>query len=108
MQEIDPVGARTLAAAGTILLDVREDDEWALGHAPEARHMALSRLDPAALPAGVPIATVCRSGKRSAMAADRLAAAGADVTNVTGGMLAWSVGGLPVVTDSGDPGFVPE
>ena len=30
--------------AGSYLLDVREDDEWAAGHAPDATHVRLSEL----------------------------------------------------------------
>ena len=104
--ETDPAGARAMASGGALLLDVREDHEWAAGHAPEARHMPLSRLDPSLLPAGVPVAAVCRSGGRSGVAAQHLAAAGITVTNVAGGMLAWSAAGLPVVDDTGAPGTV--
>ena len=49
---------------------------------------------------------VCRSGKRAAQAADRLAAAGVAVRNLDGGMQAWQDAGLPVRTDSGAPGTV--
>jgi len=106
VNETDPTGAQTMAAEGALLLDVREDEEWAVGHAPEARHMPLSALDPAALPADAAIAVICRSGARSGKAQVTLAEAGLSVTNVAGGMLAWARDGLPVVTDSGDPGTV--
>ena len=66
--EVDPIAAKTLVdKSGAILLDVREDDEWAAGHAPEAVHVPmsqfLSRLDD--VPEG-PLAVVCRVGGRSA------------------------------------------
>ncbi len=94
-----------LVAGGAVLLDVREDDEWDAGHAPNAHHHPLGELDAMAVPDG-PLVTICRSGKRSAKAAEQLAAAGRQVTNVEGGMTAWEKTGLPVVTDDGSPGRV--
>lgn len=89
-----------------VLLDVREPDEWTAGHAPQAEHLPLARVTPAAVPQGVTIVAVCRSGNRSGKAADALAAAGVPVHNLAGGMKAWAQEGLPVVTDSGAPGTV--
>lgn len=43
-----------------------------------------------------PLLVVCRSGGRSKRAADALVGMGfTDVTNLTGGMLAWAAAGLP-------------
>ena len=79
------------------LLDVREDDEWAAGHAPDAVHLSMStltgRLDE--LPAG-PLAVICRSGGRSARVTAYLAGQGRDAVNVDGGMLAWEAEGRPM------------
>lgn len=93
--------ARAATDDSVLLLDVREDDEWAAGHAPGALHMPLSALDAAAVPSDRPVVAVCRSGNRSGQAAAVLAVAGVDVVNMTGGMKAWSQAGLPVVTDDG-------
>jgi len=41
------------------------------------------------------VVAVCRSGRRSAAAADQLAAAGFTAYTMTGGMLDWSANGLP-------------
>ena len=90
-----------------LLVDVREPDEWALGHAPAAIHVPLSAFDPALIPNSGPVAVICRSGGRSARAAGALDQQGYDVSNVVGGMLEWQAQGLPVVTDSGQPGTVP-
>ena len=90
------------------MLDVREDDEWAAGHAPDATHIPLGQL-PARmgeLDRDRPVLAMCRSGNRSRTAAVQLAAAGFDVANVVGGMKAWHSAGLPTVTDSGAPGTV--
>jgi rhodanese-related sulfurtransferase len=104
--EISPDEAHRRALAGQVLLlDVREDDEWAAGHAAEAVHVPLSRFDPATVPADLPVVAVCRVGGRSAMAAQALAAGGVEVTNLSGGMLAWQARGLPVVRDDG-PGEI--
>jgi rhodanese-related sulfurtransferase len=43
-----------------------------------------------------PTLVYCRSGSRSAMAADALRGAGYDAYNLSGGMLAWLEAGLPV------------
>ena len=105
--EISPADAHRRALAGEVLLlDVREDDEWAAGRAEEAVHVALSRLDPASVPDELPVVAVCRVGSRSAMAAQALAARGLEVANLAGGMRAWAAAGLPVVRDEGVPGEV--
>ena len=81
---------------GAVLVDVREDDEWLDGHAPGALHVPLGRLTAEALPAGRPVYCICRSGNRSGLAVQALAAAGVDARNVSGGMQAWIAAGLPV------------
>lgn len=107
---IDAPAAAKLLEQGAVLLDVREDDEWAAGRAPGAVHLPLARVSKAELPPGVEpdsvVVTVCRSGMRSAKAAKRLRAAGVDVRNLKGGMKAWADAGLPVRRDGGAPGTV--
>ncbi len=105
--EIDPTSAaQRVRDGGALLVDVREDDEWAAGHAPHAVHHALGGLDPAALSSGRAVIAVCRSGARSARAVAELTAAGVHATNLTGGMQAWQAAGLPVVSDGESPGRV--
>ena len=93
---------------GAVLLDVREQSEWRAGHAPQARHLVLSQLQDhlGELPTDRPIITVCRSGRRSAIAANLLTRHGYQATNLTGGMNAWAAAGLPVITNGGKPGQV--
>ena len=98
--------ADAAASDSVLLLDVREDDEWAAGHAQGAVHMPLSSLDPAAVPTDLPIVAVCRSGNRSGKAAATLAQAGIDVVNMAGGMTAWAAAGLPVIAADGSPGEI--
>ncbi|MGI8806884.1 MAG: rhodanese-like domain-containing protein [Acidimicrobiales bacterium] len=105
--EVIPQEAAGLQDQGAALLDVREDDEWAAGHAPEAVHVPLAEVsDAASRFDGRQVLSVCRSGGRSAKAAEILAAAGIDVRNVAGGMTAWAEAGLPVVRDDGTAGTV--
>ena len=85
--------------SGVVLVDVREDSEWAEGHAPGAHHQPLGQLDPAHLPEADTVFVICRSGNRSARATRVLVRAGLDARNVEGGMSAWSDAGLPVVTE---------
>ena len=105
--EIAPAEAHRRALAGEVLLlDVREDDEWAAGHAAESVHVPLSRFDPGAVPGELPVVAVCRVGSRSAMVTHALAARGVPIVNMAGGMLAWVRAGLPVVREGGEPGEV--
>lgn len=107
LPDLDPPQAGELLDRGdAVLLDVREPKEWAAGHAPQAQHVPLGQVTPAATPQDRPIIAVCRSGNRSGKAADALAAAGVRVHNLAGGMKAWAQAGLPVVTDDGEPGTV--
>ncbi len=107
---VDACSADKLLEQGAVLLDVREDDEWAAGHAPRALHVPLRDISKGELPPGVEpgdvVVTVCRSGMRSAKAAKRLRSAGVDVHNLDGGMSAWARAGLPVRRDGGAPGTV--
>ena len=105
--EVGPGKVAELQRRGVVLLDVREDDEWTAGHAPDAAHVPLGRVAEAASRfAGQEVLTVCRSGARSEQAAKILAEAGVNVHNVAAGMSAWASAGLPVVRDDGSPGRV--
>ena len=86
-----------------LLLDVREPQEWQAGHAPHADHIPLGQLEGrlGELPRDREIITVCRSGRRSALAAQQLAHEGFQATNLTGGMTAWADDGLPIVAATG-------
>jgi rhodanese-related sulfurtransferase len=93
---------------GALLVDVREPDEWAAGHAPGARHIPLGQLGARAaeIPKDADVYVICRSGARSARAVQALTGAGWRALNVSGGMQAWDAAGRPMVTDSGAPPFV--
>lgn len=92
-------------AAAAVLLDVREDDEWQLGHAPGAVHIPLAdvparygELDPDA-----DLYVVCRQGGRSLEAVKFLANVGYEAVNVAGGMVAWQQTGRPLTAEGDEP-----
>ncbi len=91
--------------ADAVLLDVREDEEWAAGHAPGAVHIPMTtlagRLDE--IPDGDPLYVICRTGGRSARAAGYLNANGWDAVNVDGGMSVWQLLGRPLVAETSQP-----
>jgi rhodanese-related sulfurtransferase len=107
-RELDALNADDAVASGALLLDVREPDEFAAGHAPAAICVPLgelgARLDE--LSGAATVVCVCRSGARSAAAAEALTAAGYDAINLVGGMLAWAREGLPIVSSLGRSGEV--
>lgn len=91
--------AAKLAEGNIRLIDVRTDAEVAEGTIPGAEHIPLDRFDPAALDLsdGREVVLYCRSGRRSAMAGEELAAhTGAPVEHLDGGILAWEAAGQPV------------
>ncbi|MCC9603220.1 MBL fold metallo-hydrolase [Stieleria sp. JC731] len=80
------------------LIDVRSKAEWRDGHIPEAQHRFLGKIPGNfdGLDKDKRVATQCRSGARSAIAASLLQAEGYEVVNLTGGFTAWQKAGLPV------------
>ncbi|MBD0323287.1 MAG: rhodanese-like domain-containing protein [Aldersonia sp.] len=84
-----------------VLLDVREPDEWELGHAPGAQHIPMgdvpSRLDEIDMDAQLYV--VCRQGGRSLRVVQYLNQVGFDAVNVAGGMVAWQKAGRPLTAD---------
>jgi rhodanese-related sulfurtransferase len=83
------------------VLDVRRAPEWEAGHIPAATHIPLARLEHNAgsLPPGGNIAIICASGYRSSIAASLLERDGfRRISNVVGGMNAWSQARLPLTS----------
>ncbi|MFB6982426.1 rhodanese-like domain-containing protein [Streptomyces scopuliridis] len=105
------VDAAAVPADG-LVLDVRENDEWAAGHVEGALHVPMSdfvaRLGEVteAMAEGRRAYVMCRVGGRSAQVTQYLVQQGVDAVNVDGGMLAWDGAGRPMVTDNGSPAFV--
>lgn len=103
-----PAVAAAAVPDGGYLLDVRENDEWQAGHAPDAVHIPLSELNSRAreVPNDRDIYVICRSGARSAQAVEAFNNAGWTAANVDGGMHAWESAGRPMVSESGTDPFV--
>jgi len=83
-----------------VLIDVREDREFAAEHIAEARHIALSTFDASDLPEIEDRVVVyyCLSGRRTTDFADELAVAAATARKayqMDGGIEAWKAAGLP-------------
>lgn len=81
------------------LIDVRTDAEVAEGVITGAEHIPLDTFNPAALDLsdGREVVLYCRSGRRSAIAGERLAAVtGGPVEHLDGGIIAWEAAGQPV------------
>lgn len=88
-----------------VLLDVRTASEFAEGHIVGAILIDQGESDfmekaKSMLPTDKKIAVYCRSGRRSANAAGRLAAEGYRCVNLKGGVLAWKEAGKVVTTDT--------
>ncbi len=98
----------TSVPEGAWLLDVRENEEWAAGYAPGARHIPLGELSARSgeIPQDQAVYVICRAGHRSGWVAQALANAGWDAINVAGGMQDWAAAGRPMATDSGAPPYV--
>ena len=108
IDEVSALDAVSLLDAGAYLLDVRNDDEWEAGRAPNAHYLTLGELPTrfSEVPTNVTIVAVCRAGGRSLKAAEFLASNGYTAVNLTGGMQAWEGAGLPVVDQHGATGSV--
>lgn len=90
--------AELLVEADVQLIDVRETDEYEAGRIAGARHVPLAQLpaEVADLDRERRIVFYCRSGSRSAMAAEAFRGAGFDAHNMVGGLLDWEAAGLPL------------
>jgi rhodanese-related sulfurtransferase len=98
--EIDVDDLATRLASGAPLVDVRRPDEYEAGHVPGALLVPLDDLVERRddLPGERPLLVICRTGVRSAAAAEWLIAQGIEAVNVAGGTLAWMSTGRPVVS----------
>ena len=88
-----------------VVLDVRTAEEFGEGHLEGALNIDQAQSDfiqkaKEALPAEKTIAVYCRSGRRSASAAEGLATEGYKAVNLKGGILAWKEAQMPVNTDT--------
>ncbi|HUL96899.1 MAG TPA: rhodanese-like domain-containing protein [Usitatibacter sp.] len=92
---------RLMNQAGSLILDVRDGNEYAAGHLPRARHIPLGELSNRIEEIGKykdkPVIVTCRSGMRAGAAAKVLKGAGfSAVYQLKGGLGAWQQASLPV------------
>ena len=95
---------QTFRSENVVILDVRKADEFAEGHIKGAILIDQFQSDfveqaKAKLPKDKTIAIYCRSGRRSANAAGKLADVGYKCVNLKGGILAWKEANMPVVKE---------
>ena len=88
-----------------VIVDVRESAERDADQVAGSLHVPLAQVPRrlGELSRFSKVAFVCRSGRRSAVAAATAARAGVDAANVRGGMLAWRKARLPVTTGTAEP-----
>ena len=101
IQEISPQEtAVALDRGDTLLIDVRDPDEYQEGHIHGAKNFSRGtvelEIEEAAPDLSTPIITHCGGGGRSALAADSLQRMGyTNVKSMAGGFKAWKAAGLP-------------
>jgi hydroxyacylglutathione hydrolase len=98
---VDELNHRLAEGKAGQLLDVRRPGEWQAGHIAQARHLPLNELPGRASEVARegPITAICAGGYRSSIATSLLERQGfGRVTNVVGGMAAWTNAGLQTVT----------
>src|SRR5881394_350896 len=103
VKQTDIEGYKKMLAAGgkPVLIDVREDNEWAAGHAAGATHLGkgiIERdIEARVSDKETKLVLYCGGGFRSALAADALQQMGyTDVISLDGGWRAYEQSGLPV------------
>jgi rhodanese-related sulfurtransferase len=95
--------------ADAVILDVREDDEFAAGHIDGAVHVPIGSLankmfyDPGELLTDAPLVLVCKGGGRATRATAWLNANGFDAVRLDGGTRGWAESGRPMASDTGQP-----
>src|SRR6186997_208146 len=104
VEEVDPSDVNRVLSNGNgiVLLDVRESDEWDVGHIPGAKHVPRgyleSRIEAAAPDKDARVVLYCASGQRSALAANTLQEllGYSNVASMTGGITLWKDRGYDV------------
>ena len=100
VKEISVEEARERMKEGAILIDVREDNEWAAGHAKDAVHLGRGIIErditSKIRDKGSELILYCGGGFRSALSADNLQRMGyKNVASMAGGWRAWKEEGAP-------------
>ena len=98
--DVSEVNERLSRGDRFVLIDVREESEYARGHLPGAVHLSKGLIErdiEAWIPDhNTPIVLYCGGGYRSALSADNIQKMGyRDVLSMDGGWRAWTEAGLP-------------
>src|SRR3954451_5545577 len=98
---VDDVKRRRDAGEQFLLVDVREESEWAAGHAAGAVHLSKGTIErdiETKVPdKATPLVLYCGGGFRSALATDNVQRMGyTNVISMDGGWRAWTQAGMPV------------
>ena len=101
VKEIGIEDYKKIPAEGHLLIDVREDSEWAAGHAAGAIHLGKGIIERDIETKGpdksATLVLYCGGGFRSALVADALQKMGYEnPISLDGGWRAWNEAGLPV------------
>jgi rhodanese-related sulfurtransferase len=85
---------------GTVVIDVRRDDEWVSGHVAGAIHIPVDDLNDRIdqVPTNKKVLFICAAGVRSGLACEMAASMGYDaenLINIEDGTPAWIAGGHP-------------
>lgn len=100
VKQVDIEAYQKMPSDGHLLIDVREDNEWAAGHAAGAIHLGKGIIE-RDIEAKVPdksttMVLYCGGGFRSALVADNLQKMGyKNPISLDGGWRAWNAAGLP-------------
>jgi len=95
IRELSAAQVREMQAQGVpaVYLDVREQNEWNLGHLPQATFLPRGVLETTIeqrVPRDVAVVVYCASGNRSALAVETLQVMGyGNVAHLAGGFRAW-------------------
>lgn len=101
IREIDVAGYQRMKSEPHVLVDTREESEYAAGHAAGAIHLSKGVIE-RDIEQRIPdpetkIVLYCGGGYRSALAADNLQKMGyRNVVSMDGGWRAWVSAGMPV------------
>jgi phage shock protein E len=99
IREVTATEARQLQQEGTLLIDVREGEEWAKERVEGATHLSKGmlevKIEERVPDTATPIVLYCGGGNRSALAAENLQRMGyTNVASLAGGFRAWKDQGL--------------
>ncbi|MGB8768119.1 MAG: rhodanese-like domain-containing protein [Candidatus Korobacteraceae bacterium] len=101
---VDNVKQMLDGRADFLLIDVREDNEWAKDHLPKAVHLGKGILErdveQRVSDTSTPVVLYCGGGFRSALAADALQRMGyTNVSSMDGGIREWREKGFPLTSE---------